>query len=306
MGKVVAICGATASGKTALAIALAKQFNGEVVSADSRLVYRGMDIGTAKPPRDTGTSASLYICEGIRHHLIDMCDPDQGYTLSEYKKDACAAIDDILSRGKTPFLAGGTGLYMDSVLYNMTLPDAPADNEFRARVEKRIEQEGLDAVFMDLCESDPEAARIVDGKNPRRVIRALEIARATGEPFSHSRKRGPQKYDLLKIGINVPREILQERIDTRVDEMIRNGFENEVRSLVARYGKECPAFDAIGYAQLQGVLEGKIRLSDAVADIKKKTAAYAKRQMTWFKKDTATHWIDNIAQASLFVNSFLT
>ena len=179
--RIVAIMGPTASGKTALAVAVAKRFNGEVVSADSRQVYRGMDIGTAKPSPEE--------MRAVPHHLIDIKNPDEDYTVAEYKDDALAAISAILHRGRLPVLAGGTGLYLRAVLDNLDIPKAEADPTLRAELEREIQEKGLDAVFKKLLTLDPDAANEVDGRNPRRVVRALEVAITTGEPFTAQRKK---------------------------------------------------------------------------------------------------------------------
>lgn len=295
--KVIAIVGPTASGKTTLGITLAKKFDGEIVSADSRQIYRGMDIGTAKPTQVERSE--------VPHHLIDICDPDQNYTVADYKTDAIIAINDILSRGKLPILVGGTGLYIRAVIENLDIPKTQAHPELRAEIENEITREGLAAVFKKLIEVDPEAAYVVDSKNPRRVVRALEVARATGEPFTAQRKKGAPLFDTLTLGLNPPPDILRERIDRRIDTMIRNGFINEVAVLIKKYGTEAPAFNAIGYREIIANMNGALSRDEAIATIKLNTWHYAKRQMTWFRKDKTVHWITTEKEAIELIDNFM-
>jgi tRNA dimethylallyltransferase len=295
--KIIAIVGPTASGKTALGIALAQKYHGEIVSADSRQVYRGMDIGTAKPPlAERGT---------VPHYLFDIRNPDEEYTVADYKQDAVAAINDILRLGKLPILAGGTGLYVDAVIDNLDIPKIKADPELRAKIEKDIAENGLAAVFKTLVDRDPEAAYIVDPKNPRRVVRALEVAILTGEPFTAQRKKNKPLYDALKIGIDPPVEVLRKRIDLRVEIMLQDGLVNEVETLVKKYGAACAAFDAIGYREIMGYLGGKMSLEQAADIMKQDTWHYAKRQMTWFKKDKNVRWIARPEEAERIAENFL-
>jgi tRNA dimethylallyltransferase len=288
--------GPTASGKTALAVAIAKRFDGEIVSADSRQIYRGMDIGTAKPSAEE--------MRAVPHHLIDIKDPDEDYTVAEYKDDALAAIDAILKRGRLPVLVGGTGLYLKAVLENLGIPKAKADPALRAELEREITKEGLDAVFKKLVALDPEAAYIVDGKNPRRVVRALEVAITTGEPFTAQRKKNVPLFDDVRIGINLPPEALRKRIDERIGQMIKDGLVAEVRGLVKKYGSQVVAFDAIGYREIVGHLNGMTSLAEAVAAMKMNTWHYAKRQMTWFKKDKEIRWVRSADEAFSLLAGF--
>ncbi len=235
-----------------------------------------MDIGTAKPTKEE--------MRAVPHRLIDIKDPDEEYTVAEYKKDAVAAIETILKNKKLPVLVGGTGLYVRAVLDNLDIPKIKADPELRKKIEGEIKEKGLEAVFKKLVELDPEAAYIVDPKNPRRVVRALEVAITTGEPFTAQRKKNEKLFDALTIGINPPPEILRERINARVDQMMKNGLLKEVKDLVQKYGAGCQAFDAIGYREIIEYLNGKLPLNDAIALIKTNTWHYAKRQMTWFRK----------------------
>jgi tRNA dimethylallyltransferase len=295
--KILAIIGPTASGKTILGVVLAHQYNGEIVSADSRQVYRGMDIGTGKP-----TIAEM---DGIPHHLIDIRDPNEDYTVAEYKSDAIAAISDILSRGKLPILVGGTGLYIRAVVENLDIPEVKADPALRTQIENEIRRDGLESVFKKLLERDPDAEGIVDPKNPRRVVRALEVAITTGEPFTAQRKKQPPLFASLTLGLNPAPEELRARINTRVDRMISDGLENEIRTLIKKYGANATAFNAIGYREIIGYINGALSLADAIAEIKLNTWHYAKRQMTWFKKDKAVQWVNDPAEALLACKVFL-
>ncbi len=295
--KLIVITGPTASGKTALAIKIAKKFGGEIVSADSRQIYKSMNIGTAKP-----TPAEM---KAVKHHLINVKYPDEEYTVAEYKKDAIKAIDGIIARGKLPILAGGTGLYVKAVAENLDIPSVKANPKLRKKLEKRIEKEGLAALYRELIERDPESAYIVDGKNPRRVIRALEVAILTKKPFSEQRKKGEKLFDCLKIGINLPQEKLKKRIGLRSDLMIKNGLVNEVQKLVKKYGRRQTAFDAIGYKEIISCLDKKMPLEEAEELINKNSVAFAKRQMTWFKKDKEMNWIEKESDALALVKNFL-
>jgi len=317
--KIIAIVGPTASGKTALGVTLAKKYHGEIISADSRQVYRGMDIGTAKVPilheprRGESAKSSIlaeartraYLYEDIPHYLLDIKNPNEEYTVADYKHDASAAIEDILRRGKLPILVGGTGLYVDSVVDNLDIPKTKADPELRAAIEKDIAENGLAAVFKKLVDRDPEAARVVDAKNPRRVVRALEVAILTGEPFTAHRKKNEPFFDALKIGTNPPPDILRNRIDLRVDLMMQDGLVNEVETLVKKYGAACAAFDAIGYREIIAYLDGKMSLEQATDAIKLNTWHYAKRQLTWFKKDKNIRWITGSEEAEMLTKEFL-
>jgi tRNA dimethylallyltransferase len=290
--KIIAIVGPTASGKTTLGIALAQKFGGEIVSADSRQIYRGMDIGTAKP-----TMAER---RAIPHHLIDIKDPDEDYTVADYQRDAIAAINGIIATGNVPLLVGGTGLYIKSVLENLDIPKTVADPTLRAEIESEIIRDGLDAVFKKLITLDPDAANVVDPKNPRRVVRALEVALATGKPFTAQRKKNDPLFDTLILGLDPPSEILRKRIDRRVDAMVCDRLVHETTTLIKKYDRTATAFDAIGYREIITYLNKKSSLEDAIAAIKINTWHYAKRQITWFKKDRSTQWVENFDSGNIF------
>lgn len=280
--KILVIVGPTASGKTALSIKLTKQLNGEIISADSRQIYWGMDVGTAKPTKKE--------MDSIPHYLIDIKNPNQNYTVADYKKDAIKAIKKILAKGKLPILVGGTGLYVKAVVENLNIPKVKENSELRRKLELELKTNGLDSLFKKLIECDPEAAYIVDPKNPRRVIRALEVSLTTGKPFTSQRKMGKPLFDAHIIGITLPNEKLRTRIEKRVDEMMRDGLVKETKKLYARYGK-VKALEAIGYREIIDYLDGKLSLKEAIFQIKLNTWHYAKRQMTWFRKNTNITWI---------------
>lgn len=295
--KLVAVVGPTASGKTSLGISLAKEFGGEIISADSRQIYRGMDIGTAK--------ASPAMRAEIPHHLVDIRNPDEEYTVADFKRDADEVIRAIAAKGKLPIMVGGTGLYVKAVVENLDIPKIAADPALRASIEKEIETEGLEAVFAKLVALDPEAAYVVDPKNPRRVVRALEVAITTGEPFTAQRKKNDPLYQALEIGIDPGAEILRERINQRIDQMMRDGLTDEVKKLLKEYGQKTIAFDAIGYREIIAFLDGTQTLEEAVAAMKMNTWHFAKRQMTWFKKDTAIRWVRDGSEAIALCQAFL-
>lgn len=298
--KLLVIVGPTASGKTALGIELAKRFNGEVISVDSRLVYRGMDIGTAKPEGvwseasiERGSIKQLFgtrqtfLVEGVPHWGIDLVDPDEEYSVAQFKKYADEKIAEITKRGKLPILVGGTGLWVRAVVDDLNLTETPPNPELRAKLEARH----LDDLYAEYKRLDPEGAEVIDRDNKRRVVRALEVTLATGKPFSEQLRRGVGKYDVFQIGLLVERETLNERINLRVEEMIANGLVNEVRKLRDAFGCDTESMTSIGYRQICRFLEANSSLADAIEETKKATRAYAKRQMTWFRRDERINWI---------------
>jgi tRNA dimethylallyltransferase len=303
MNKLIVILGPTASGKTGLSIKLAKKYNGEVVSADSRQIYKGMDIGTAKP--QITAKRKKIMSGGIAHWLIDIKNPNQPYTVAEYKKEALRAIRNIQKWGKLPILTGGTGLYIKAIVDNLNIPKVKADSLLRQKIEKEIQKQGLSHVFGKLIKLDPEAAYIVDPKNPRRVLRALEVVLLTKRPFSEQRKAGNPLFDILEIGISVSKEKLRERINLRVEEMMKEGLVEEVKKLVKEYGADQQVFDAIGYREIIKHLNNKMTIQQAKEIMKINTWHYAKRQMTWFKRDKRIHWIKNHKEAEKLIKNFI-
>lgn len=284
--KIVAVVGSTASGKTALGKELARQFNGEIISVDSRQVYRGMDIGTAKSKGDWGT---------------DLVDPDEEYCAAQYKEYAQEKIEEIIASGKLPILVGGTGLWLKAVIDNYDFGLTRSDSKLRAQLEAR----SLTDLFDEYSRLDPFGAMKIDRANKRRVVRALEVTLQTGRPWSQTQTAGESKYDVLQIGLVVDRAILNRRINERVDRMVESGLVEEVRALRERYGCSIESMTGIGYRQLCEYFDGHIQLEDAIEEIKKATRLYAKKQMTWSKKDKRIKWVENIQDARKLVGLFL-
>ncbi len=294
----VAIVGPTAVGKTALAVALAAGVEVEVVSADSRQCYRLMDIGTAKPLAEQAQ---------VRHHLIDMADPDETVGLAQFLQRAQAAIQDIAARGKLPLLVGGTGQYVRGLLQGWQVPAAPPDPVLRAE----LEQQTGEALWAKLLALDPAAADFIDPRNLRRVIRALEVIQATGRPFSEQRRHIPPPYRVLHIGLTLERSALYARADARVDAMMETGLCDEVAGLLARgYGWELPAMSGLGYSQFRPYFEEQAALADVTERIKLDTHDFIRRQYTWFRPGAPDiHWLSGdagVSQAALrLVRDFL-
>ena len=285
MNSILCLAGPTASGKTALAVELAKDLNGEVVSCDSMQVYRRMDIGTAKPSREE--------MQGIPHHMIDVAEPDEDFSVSRYCAMAAPIVDDIVARGKTAIIAGGTGLYMDSLIRGNDFAPFPSTG-VRERLEAEADEVGLPAMLARLREIDPDTAdRVSDRK---RILRALEVYLETGETITeHNRKTRliPPKYTPLWLGLDfADRGELYRRIDKRVDIMLEMGLMEEIRSLLdSGIPEKCTAMQAIGYKEFVNALEGREPLSQAAEEVKKASRHYAKRQLTWFRRDPAVHWL---------------
>ena len=305
--KVLTIVGLTASGKTELAVKLAKKYIGEIINADSRQIYKGMSIGTAKPKGKwikTGKQKS-FIYKGIRHHLIDFLEPNKGFNVAKYKKLAIKTIKSVTSRNKLPILVGGTGLYLKAVIDNLIIPQIPPQPKLRQQLEKQLKQKGLGWLYGKLIRLDPGAYSIIDPHNPRRVIRALEITLISKKPFSTQRKKGKELFNSLQIGINISPKQLKKRINKRAKLMLKAGLLKEIKSLIKKYGSDQKAFDAIGYREIINYLNSAITLKKAIELIKKNTQAYARRQSTWFKKDKRIHWVKTIKEAEKLTNNFL-
>lgn len=297
------ICGPTASGKTALAVALAQVLNGEVVSADSMQVYRGMDIGTAKPTKEE--------MQGVPHHMLDVADPGENYSVSRYVTDAIPIIDDILARGKLPIVAGGTGLYIDHLMAGRQFaPFAPHTAQVREQLQQKAREEGLEPLRQQLAQVDPEAAGRLHPNDEKRIIRALEVYLTTGKTITqHNRESQaiPPRYHPLTIGLDfAQRPHLWQRIDRRVDMMMEQGLENEVRGLLERgISPACTAMQAIGYKEIAAALQAGRPVEDGAEEVKLRSRQYAKRQLTWFRRNPHTHWIrweesPNFSQAVAF------
>lgn len=283
----VVICGPTATGKTALGIELARRFDGEVVNADSRYFYRGMDIGVAKP--------TIAERQGVPHHLIDICDlgdPD-AMSLAVYQQLAFEAIEGIHARGHMPLLVGGTPLYLNAVVENWRIPKVPPDPAFRNQIEREIEATGVDPILQRLHAVDPIAAERI-GPNPRRIIRALEIYEATGRPMSEIEGKNPPRYRTLELGLQMPRDRLYTVIDDRVLAQIAAGLEREVRTLLeSGVPRSDPAFSALGYRQLFPVIDGRCSVEEAIRTIQHETHRYVRHQDTWFRRNSRIVWIDS-------------
>jgi tRNA dimethylallyltransferase len=281
----IAVVGATATGKTSIAIRLARRFQGEVISADSRYLYRGLEIGTATP-----SQAEM---AGVPHHLINILDPEEDYTLAHYQRDAMGAIADVARRGRLPILAGGTPLYLNALLEGWRIPEVAPDRAFRTEMEARAEVEGPDVLHQQLAQVDPAAAARTPPGNVRRVIRALEIYRQTGRRMSEIEGKEPPPWRTLLIGLALPRDVLYRRIDERIDQQIIDGLVDEVRELLRRgVSAEAPAMSAIGYPQIVAYLDGRTPLDEAVARIKFDTHRYVRHQSTWLKRMTSVRWFD--------------
>lgn len=275
------IVGPTAAGKTSLAVHLAEALNGEIISADSRQVYRGMDIGTDK--------ASPELRARVPHHLIDVVQPDEIFTLAQFQRLAYAAIDAILERASLPLLVGGSGQYVRAVLEGWGVPEVAPQTRLRQTLDVLRTAE----LMRWLEVLDPIAAKRVDQRNRRRLIRALEVTLVTGRPISVQRERSPPRYRILQLGLKLARPRLYQRIDARVERMLAEGLLNETRHLAERYGWEVPAMSGLGYAQLGAYLRGEITLLEAEAAIKRETRRLVRQQGNWFKADDPTiRWFD--------------
>jgi tRNA dimethylallyltransferase len=282
----IALVGPTAVGKTALSIPLAERLNAEIISADSRGLYRGMDIGTAKPgPAERAR---------VPHHLIDVTDPDQPWTLAQFQSAAMEAIRDIQARGKLPLLVGGTGQYVRAVTEGWQAPPGEPSAAVRAELEAEWSRNGVEALAARLKQLDPASALQIDVRNPRRVIRALEVVLTTGRSFIAQRVKTPPPFHVIIIGLTLPRSELYARVDARIDAMIAAGLVDEVKGLVARgYDWDLPAMSALGYQQIGAYLRGECDLPEAVRRIKQATRVFVRRQANWFKPtDPAIRWFD--------------
>lgn len=285
--KLIVVCGPTASGKTALSIGLAKAFSGEVVSADSMQIYRGMDIGTAKP-----TAAEM---EGVPHHMLDVAEPGEDYSVSRYTREAAACVEDILRRGKQPIICGGTGLYIEGLLRGTEYQPCGVDLGLREALEAQWQQAGPAAMMARLAQADPESAARLHINDKRRILRALEVYLATGETITAHNLRTqtvPPRYAAVQLGLcTEPRAILYGRIDRRVDQMLDQGLAQEVRRLQQEGRLVGTAAQAIGYKEMLDYLAGRVPLEQAAELIRQKSRNYAKRQLTWFRRKQEIRWI---------------
>jgi len=302
--RIVAIIGPTAVGKTALSLELAAHFDGEIVSADSRQIYCGMDIGTAKVTSDERSR--------VPHHLIDVVRPDESLTLAQFRDMATVALTEIWSRGRLPFLVGGTGLYVRALLEGWTVPEVPPNEVLRKRLYAQAEREGAESLHHELREIDPRAAETIDARNVRRVVRALEVCIETGKRISDLQTREDPDYATLWLGLTMPRAQLYSRIDERVDCMLDAGLVDEVRALLDRgYSENLPGMSGLGYRQIAEYLQGACTLDEAVALIKRQTRRFVRQQYNWFRlDDSRIHWLDASddpqPRAEALVTRFLT
>ena len=286
--KLVVITGPTASGKTALGVMLAQRLGGEVVSADSMQIYRGMDIGTAKPTPEE--------MQGVPHHMIDIADPAENYSVSRYAKEAAACVDDILARGKLPIVVGGTGLYIDSLIAGRTFADGTADTALRQELSERYDEIGGEGLLGELRKVDPERAAKLHPADKKRIVRAMEVYILTGRTITQhdtETRAVPPRYDAAKIALDFSvRQDLYDRIDRRVDIMVQQGLFDEVRALLAAgVPADCTAMQAIGYKEAVAAVQGKAAPQDAVAAIQLASRRYAKRQLTWLRRDQDLFWL---------------
>lgn len=287
MNNIICIAGPTASGKTALAVALAETLDGEVISCDSMQVYRRMDIGTAKP-----TAEEMH---GIVHHMLGIAEPNEDFSVSRYCETATPILDDILARGKTAIIAGGTGLYMDSLIRGNDFAPYPATGA-RERLEAEADTLGMEAMFERLRRIDPDSAAKLHLADRKRILRALEVYEETGETITAHNLRTqsvPARYTPVWLGLDfAPRQVLYERINRRVECMLAQGLEGEIRDLLAAgVSPKCTAMQAIGYKEFVAALAGETDMATAAEEVKKTSRHYAKRQLTWFRRNEKMHWL---------------
>lgn len=281
----IVLLGPTAVGKTELSLGLCEAFGGEVVSADSRQIYRGMDICTAK--------ATIAERARVPHHLIDVCDPDTNYSLADYQQQAFTTIHAIHARQQVPFLVGGTVLYLRAVIQGLRIPEVPPDPDLRRQLEEFLAAQGRDALFQWLQRIDPRTAAVIDGKNPRRVLRALEIFLTTGQSKIELEGQEPPPYRILQIGLDRPRSQLYQRADERIEEMLAAGLLDETKRLLATgYYPPLPAITSLGYREMIDYLEGALSWTEAVDKFKAETHRFIRHQYTWFRKMQEVQWFD--------------
>jgi tRNA dimethylallyltransferase len=288
--KVIVIVGPTASGKTALSIELAKKIDGEIISCDSMQIYKDMNIGSAKP--------TIEEMQGIKHYMIDIAEPTERFSVAEYKKRSEEAIEKILQKGKVPIIVGGTGLYANSLIYNIEYNEIMLDEEYRKNLMKIAETEvGLATLYEKARIIDPVAMEKISSNDKKRIIRVLEIKHSTGKNKTElelESRKNEVKYEYKVFAINMPREILYDRINKRVDIMIENGLIDEVENIIEKYKEFPTAMQAIGYKEIVMYLKGELTKQEAIEKIKQESRRYAKRQITWFKKIENIKWIDGL------------
>lgn len=298
--KVIVICGPTASGKTSLSVELAKRINGQIISADSMQIYKDMDIGTAKV-----TSKEM---QGIKHYMIDIVSPEQRYSVASFKQGAEQAIEEILKNGKTPIITGGTGLYVNSLIYNIKYIDIKIDENYRKVLEQRVKEEGLEKLYEEACKIDKKAMETISKNDRKRILRVLEIYNQTGKNKTQLEKESrleKPKYDYKVFGINWQRQALYERINKRVDIMLNQGLIEEVQTILEKYEQFPTAMQGLGYKEVVEYLTNKISKEEMIEKLKMETRRYAKRQITWFKKIENIKWIEGNSNLQSNINIIL-
>ena len=297
--KVIIIGGPTASGKTVLSIELAKRINGEIVSADSMQIYKEMNIGTAKPDKEE--------MQGIKHYMLDFLNPNQAYSVADYKKDAKKAIKEIIEKGKTPIVVGGTGLYIDSLIYEIEYIDIKTDFEYRNKLEKIVEEQGLEKLYQEAKKIDPKAMEKISENDKKRILRILEIYYQTGKTKTEldNNSRKEPEYDYKMFAIDMDRDVLYDRINKRVDIMISKGLIEEVKNIYDRYNEFPTSMQALGYKEVVEFLENKISKEEMTEKIKQESRRYAKRQLTWFRKNKDTIWLNGQEDLEKNINIIL-
>ncbi len=300
MEKVIVICGPTASGKTSLSIELAKRIKGEIVSCDSMQIYQEMNIGTAKP--------TLKERQGIKHYLLDFVSPEERYSVAEYKKDAKKVIKEIIKKGNTPIVVGGTGLYIDSLIYEIEYPNIEFDGEYRQQLETRVQGEGLEKLYEEAKKIDELAIQKISSNDEKRILRILEIYHATGKTKTEQEiesRKNPPEYDYQVYALAWNREVLYERINKRVDQMIEQGLIEEVKEILTKHKEFPTAMQGLGYKEVVEFLNGNVTKEEMIEKIKMETRRYAKRQMTWFRKNKQTIWLDGEADVETNIGIIL-
>lgn len=267
------------------------ELTGEIVSADSMQIYQEMDIGSAKPTKEE--------MQGIKHYLLDFVSPKDRYSVADYKKEATEAIEEIIKKGKTPIVVGGTGLYIDSLIYNIDYPEIEFDEEYRNHLEERVRQEGLKKLYEEAMKIDEEAMKCISQNDQKRILRVLEIYHQTGKTKTEQEIESRKKeipYDYHVFALTMDRQVLYDRINKRVDIMIEQGLIEEVQNIIAKYKEYPTAMQALGYKEIKEYLDGKVTKEEAIEKVKQETRRYAKRQLTWFRKNKQTIWLDAMNQ----------
>ena len=288
--KVIVICGPTASGKTGLSIELAKRINGEIISCDSMQIYKDMNIGTAKP--------TIEEMQGIPHYMLDFVEPDKRYSVADFKQEATQKIEYVLKKGKVPIVVGGTGLYVDALVKNITYSEIEIDLEYRKQLEELIEKQGLESLYEEAKKIDEKAMQTISKNDKKRIMRVLEIYHQTGKTKTQLEAESrlvPPPYEYIVFAITMDREKLYERINKRVDIMLEQGLIEEVEGLTKKYEKFPTAMQGLGYKEVVEYLDGEITKEEMIEKLKMETRRYAKRQLTWFRKNKEIKWIDGLA-----------